>query len=273
MHFLKCCIAKQSKIELKLEVLNIGEIQMTNSKNMIKVAASVFVFLLLLAYGSHAGYAQVTGGGDQMPTEMTLWQTLKAGGGVMIVIGLLSVAAVAIIIYDFMMLNVNKLAPQRLFTEVMRKLESRDFSGAQTLCMKEGNTIISKIVLAGLERRNPLDDSAREAMENTARVELTGMWQNINYLSDIVAVAPLLGLLGTVLGMIQAFHAVPLQSASVKTTLLAAGISKAMVTTASGLIVAIPALIAYSYFRGKVQQVTNKIEIYSTDIIRAIQNR
>ena len=208
-----------------------------------------------------------------MPVEMTLWQTLKAGGGVMVVIGLLSVLAVAIIIYDFMMLNVNKLAPRRLFDGVMRKLESKDFAAAQTLCRKENNTIIAKIVLAGLERRNPLDDTAREAMESAARIELTNLWQNISYLSDIVAVAPLLGLLGTVLGMIQAFHAVPLQSAAMKTTLLAAGISKAMVATASGLVVAIPALIAYSYFRGQVQQVTNMIEIYSTDIIKAIQNR
>lgn len=191
----------------------------------------------------------------------------------MIVIGLLSVIAVAIIIYDFMNLNVDKLAPRKLFTEVMGKLESRNFGAAQTACLKENHTIISKIVLAGLERKNPMDASAREAMENTARVELTSLWQNISYLSDIVAVAPLLGLLGTVLGMIQAFHAVPLQSASIKTTLLAAGISKAMVTTASGLIVAIPALIAYSYFRGQVQQVTNKVEIYSADIIKAIQNR
>ena len=191
----------------------------------------------------------------------------------MVVIGLLSVAAVAIIIYDIMMLKVSKLAPRGLFDEVMRKLDARDFGAAQTICRKENNTIISKIVLAGLERRNPLDNSAREAMENAARAELTDLWQNINYLSDIVAVAPLLGLLGTVLGMIQAFHAVPLQSASVKTTLLAAGISKAMVTTASGLIVAIPALIAYSYFRGQVQKVSNMIEIYSTDIIKAIQSR
>ena len=191
----------------------------------------------------------------------------------MVVIGFLSVVAVAIIIYDLLVLNVNKLAPRRLFDEVMRKLESRDFAAAKTICRKENNTIISKIVLAGLERKNPLDSSASEAMENTARVELTNLWQNISYLSDIVAVAPLLGLLGTVLGMIQAFHAVPLQSASLKTTLLAAGISKAMVTTASGLIVAIPALMAYSFFRGQVQQVTNAIEIYSTDIIKTIHNR
>jgi len=249
---------------------------MNNSKNLNKSVLGVLGFLLLLVFSSHAAYAQASHvplGADQMPAEMTLWQTLIAGGGVMVVIGFLSILALAIIIYDFMILNVRRLAPRRLFDEVMRKLESRDFAAAKTVCYEEKNTIISKIVLAGLERRNPLDNAASEAMENTARVELTNLWQNISYLSDIVAVAPLLGLLGTVLGMIQAFHAVPLQSASVKTTLLAAGISKAMVCTASGLIVAIPALIAYSYFRGQVQQVTNMIEIYSTDIIKTIKNR
>ena len=248
---------------------------MNNSKNILRGVLGVGAFLLLSFIFSHHAYAQTaaTLPVDQMPAELTLWQTLKAGGGVMVVIGFLSVVALAITIYDLLMLNVQKLAPQKLFEEVMLKLESRDFGAAQTVCRQQNNTIISKIVLSGLERRNPLDNTAREVMENTARVELTNLWQNINYLSDIVAVAPLLGLLGTVLGMIQAFHAVPLQSASLKTTLLAAGISKAMVTTASGLIVATPALIAYSYFRGQVQQVTNIIEIYSTDIIKAIQNR
>jgi biopolymer transport protein ExbB len=250
---------------------------MRDSKNKFRLMGSAFVFVLLLATGASYALAQSSAnpsvGTGALPGEMTLWETLKAGGGVMIVIGLLSVAALAIIIYDFMMLNVNKLAPRRLFQEVMPKLEIKDFNAAKTICSQQPNTIISKIVMAGLERRNPMDDDAREAMENTARVELTNLWQNINYLSDIVAVAPLLGLLGTVLGMIQAFHAVPLQSASLKTTLLAAGISKAMVTTASGLIVAIPALIAYSYFRGQVQMVTNVIEIYSTDITKAIQKR
>jgi biopolymer transport protein ExbB len=234
------------------------------------------VFLLVASIAPHMAWAQASAvplTADQLPSEMTLWQTLKAGGAVMAVIGLLSIAAVAIVIYDFMMLNVKKLAPKELFEEVMSKLENREFSAAQTICRKENNTIVSKIVLAGIERKNPMDDAAREAMENTARIELTNLWQNISYLSDIVAVAPLLGLLGTVLGMIQAFRAVPLQSASVKTTLLAAGISKAMVCTASSLVVAIPTLVFYSYFRGQVQQVTNMIEVYSSDIIKAIQLR
>jgi biopolymer transport protein ExbB len=250
---------------------------MMKSRNFFLVAGGVSAFILLLAYGPHAAYAQAsnlsTPIGDQMPVPMTLWETLKAGGGVMVVIGLLSVLAVAIIVYDLMILNVNKLSPRWLFEDVMEKLEKKDFGGAQILCRNENNTIISKIVLAGLERKNPKDETARDAMDSTARAELTNLWQNINYLSDIVAVAPLLGLLGTVLGMIQAFHAVPLQSAGAKTTLLAAGISKAMVTTASGLVVAIPALIAYSYFRGQVQMVSNMIEVYSTDIIKAIQNQ
>jgi len=250
---------------------------MINLKNMFKRVSGLFVFLMCLTCYSHGAWAQAAHlpivGTDQLPAELTLWQTLKAGGGVMVVIGLLSVVAVAIIIYDLMMLNVRKLAPADLFEGVMRKLEIRDFSAAQTICRQKNSTIISKIVLAGLVRKNPLDNSASEAMENTARIELTNLWQNISYLSDIVAVAPLLGLLGTVLGMIQAFHAVPLQSASVKTTLLAAGISKAMICTASSLIVAIPSLVAYSYFRGRVQQVTNVIEIYSSDIIKTIQNR
>ena len=102
---------------------------MMNSRNFLSMAGGVFAFILLFN-GHHLAFAQASGSvpvGDNMPTELTLWQTLKAGGGVMVVIGFLSIAAVAIIIYDFMMLNVNKLAPRKLFEDVMRKLESRDF--------------------------------------------------------------------------------------------------------------------------------------------------
>ena len=210
----------------------------------------------------------------QAEKSPTLWQMLVAGGSVMIVIGLLSVTAVAIIFYNFTMLKADKLAPHEFFEEVIRKLESKNLKDVRELCVKENNNIVAKIVLAGLEkaRKNPRDKLVRDAMEHRARIEIGNLWQNLNYLSDIVAVAPLLGLLGTVLGMIQAFHAVPLQSAGAKTALLAAGISKAMVATAAGLIVAIPVLMAYSYFRGKVQEVTNAVEIYSADIIKMMEN-
>lgn len=200
--------------------------------------------------------------------DVTLWQMLKAGGGVMIVIGLISIIALAIIVYDFMTLKVSKLAPREFYENVLRKLREKDLSGARDLCMRENN-IVSKIVLEGLDKDRK-DVSARETIEHRARIEISNLWQNLNYLSDIVAVAPLLGLLGTVLGMIQAFQAVPLQSGMAKTAMLAAGIAKAMIATAAGLIVAIPVLMAYSYFRGRVQDVTNVVELYTNEITKAM---
>jgi biopolymer transport protein ExbB len=204
--------------------------------------------------------------------DVTLWQTLVGGGWVMLVIGLLSLVAVALISYDVMTLNEDKLVSRKFFDQIMRKLDAGDLHGVREMCLKEKNNIIAKMVLAGLNKaKNLRDPLVKEAMEQRARIEIGNLWQNLNYLSDIIAVAPLLGLLGTVLGMIQAFQAIPVQTAGVKMSLLVAGISKAMITTASGLIVAIPVLMAYSYFRGQVTNVTNMIEVYATDIIKKFE--
>ena len=108
-------------------------------------------------------------------------------------------------------------------------------------------------------------------MENHTKKEIGGMWQNISYLADIATIAPLVGLLGTVLVMIQAFNVIAFQTAVVKPILLAGGVSKAMVTTAGGLIVAIPVMLFYAYFRGKVQDISNVVESYATDIIKFIE--
>ena len=108
-------------------------------------------------------------------------------------------------------------------------------------------------------------------MENCGRKEVATLWQNISYLADIATVAPMVGLLGTVLGMIQAFNVIAFQTAVVKPILLAGGVSKAMVTTAGGLIVAIPIMIFYAYFRGKVQEISSIVESYLTDIIKIVE--
>ena len=107
-------------------------------------------------------------------------------------------------------------------------------------------------------------------MDNVARKEMGVLWQRIGILSDIAAIAPMIGLLGTVVGMIQAFNTIAFQTAVVKPILLAGGIGKAMITTAGGLVVAIPAMLAYSYFRIKVQNIMHIVENYSADIIKLI---
>ena len=131
--------------------------------------------------------------------------------------------------------------------------------------------MISTIILAGLDKKQKGPLLVRESIEVAARKEVGMLWQGISYLADVATVAPLIGLLGTVLGMIQAFNVIAFQTAVVKPILLAGGVSKAMVTTAGGLIVAIPAMLFYSYFKGKVQDISNAVESYTTDVIKVIE--
>jgi biopolymer transport protein ExbB len=190
----------------------------------------------------------------------------------MIFIGILSLAGLALVVYDFMTLDVNKLAPRKFCDELIGTLEEGSLKSVKEMCSKNNN-IISRIALSGIEKNQKGKGGivVKEAMENTARIEIGNLWQNISYLSDIAQIAPLLGLLGTVLGMIQAFTVIVVQSAGVKPVMLAAGVSKAMITTAAGLIVAIPVLLFYAYFRGKVQEITNVVDTYSSDIIKIME--
>ena len=202
--------------------------------------------------------------------DVTLWQLLQAGGGAMVLLGLLSMIAVAIIIYDFMSLKTELLAPAKFTEDLIAKLEARDEKAVRSMCTQQTN-IIAAITLAGLDRRAKGKLVAREAMENAARKEITKLWQNISYLGDIATIAPLLGLLGTVLGMIQAFNVISYAGASLKPIMLVGGISKALVTTAAGLVIAIPVLSFYSYFRGKVQDASDQVETYATDIMKLVE--
>ena len=238
---------------------------------------TLFIVLLGVVFVTHGGLqAQETealkpliNSMEQAQEGMTLWQMIKAGGFIMIVLLALSIITVAIIIYDFMSLTEQKLVPSDFTEGLIEKLERRDRIAAEELCKGKDN-IVSRIMKEGMSKRSRGNVFAAEAMENLAKKEIGALWQNISYLADIAAVAPLIGLLGTVLGMIQAFNVIAFQTAVVKPILLAGGVSKAMVTTAGGLIVAIPTLLFYSYFRGRVQQITNKVENYNADIIKLI---
>ncbi|MFH1995595.1 MAG: MotA/TolQ/ExbB proton channel family protein [Candidatus Omnitrophota bacterium] len=207
---------------------------------------------------------------EQAKEGLTLWQMIKTGGLIMVVLGFLSIAMVAFVSYNFMSLKTAIIAPREFSEEVIQRLEKGKENEARSMCRSEQNAI-ANIVLAGLDKKQKGHALAREAMENCVRKEIGDLWQNISYLSDIAVVAPLIGLLGTVLGMIQAFNVIAFQTAVVKPILLAGGVSKAMVTTAGGLIVAIPAMLFYTFFRARVIMISNVIETYSSDIIKIIE--
>ncbi|MCK5580383.1 MAG: MotA/TolQ/ExbB proton channel family protein [Candidatus Omnitrophica bacterium] len=244
----------------------------------------LFAVLIIMAVVSHTpffgteGFAQ-TASKDLQPyissvqqsgEGMTLWQMIQGGGIIMIILLFLSLGTIALIVYNFISISYDKLVPAGMAEHVIQKLTDSEFEAAKKICRKESN-IISTVVEAGLEKRKRHKVLVRETMEKTFNNEIAGLWQNISYLADIATVAPLIGLLGTVLGMIQAFNVIAFQTAIVKPLLLAGGVSKAMVTTAGGLIVAIPAFMFYSYFKGKFQNIIAVAETYTDDLIRIME--
>jgi biopolymer transport protein ExbB len=203
---------------------------------------------------------------------MTLWQIISSGGEVMVVLAFLSIAALGLIVYYFLTINDARLLPSDLQDGVISSLEQGDHERARLLCEND-DTLLSSIISAGLTKAGRDKIVLKEAIEDEGRRNIEALWQRLSYLGDIAAISPMVGLLGTVLGMIQAFNVIAFQTGAVKPILLASGISKAMVTTATGLIIAIPAMIFYSFFRGRVQNASARLEIVSMEILHLLSDQ
>lgn len=200
---------------------------------------------------------------------MTLWQTIVSGGQLMIVLALLSVAGLGLVIYYFITIRAEKLLPEAFLEESIRLIEDRKYDDARRECTKNKN-LISDVFFVGVVRIGRGDEIIKEAMQDEGRRRSDSLWQKLSYLADIAAIAPLVGLLGTVLGMMQAFNGIMFEVGGAKPVLLAAGISKAMITTAAGLIIAIPAMLFYSFFKGRVQEIIAQLENISTELCNLI---
>jgi biopolymer transport protein ExbB len=209
---------------------------------------------------------------DVAEQGMTLWQIIVAGGEVMLVLAFLSIAAVGLIVYYFLTIKQDILIPQDFQEEVMPMIEGGRYEEAKEVCSGKDN-LISGVLLAGLTRIGRDKSVIKEAIQDAGRRKIDDLRQKLSYLADVAAISPMVGLLGTVLGMIQAFNVIAFQTGAVKPILLASGISKAMVTTATGLIIAIPAMIFYSFFKGKVQNFTARLEDVSTELFHLITEK
>lgn len=187
-----------------------------------------------------------------------MWELIKAGGWLMLPIVICSVVALVIIIERGKKLQLNGIAPKHLREQLVTRLrEVGDIDKSQLLNVKD-KTPLGDILATGLLYRQYGLDSMTMHMQNRASVQIASLEKNINMLGTIGAIAPLLGLLGTVLGIISSFLAVT--DAMKDPTLLAAGVSQALITTAGGMIVAIPALIAYRFFQRRIVDINARFE-------------
>jgi biopolymer transport protein ExbB len=197
-----------------------------------------------------------------------MFEIVKSGGIVMVPIILCSILAVAITLERLWTLRGQKVVPEELTDKVWRWVENRSLSDKQIMALQH-HSPLGRVLAAGLANRHRDRIVMMEAIEDAGRHVTHDLERYLNTLATIAAISPLLGLLGTVTGMIRTFRAITVVGVG-NPTAMAAGISEALITTAAGLIVAIPALVAYRYFRGKVDALVVDMEKESLKLVQAI---
>ncbi|MEQ1065746.1 MotA/TolQ/ExbB proton channel family protein [Acinetobacter sp. XH1741] len=190
-----------------------------------------------------------------------MWELVKAGGWLMLPLILCSILTVAISIERFIRLRRSQVLPKDLMSD-----GTADISHIMTYLEQNANaesTALGNILKAGFEHQEHGELFARAQMEAMASQEISYLEKNINFLGTLSAIAPLLGLLGTIVGIIESFLVIDFGSAG-SPSLMIPGISKALITTAVGMLIAIPALISYRYFQRVVQNYIAELEQQST---------
>jgi biopolymer transport protein ExbB len=187
-----------------------------------------------------------------------MWEIVRAGGPFMVPIILCSIIAAGILFERLWTLQRKRVLPQELIKRI------NDFTTQNQVTPKviealEKNSPLGRVLAAALANRDRGRAIMMERVEDTGRHVVHELERFLNSLGTIASISPLLGLLGTVSGIINSFKAVMLGGMG-DPRMLAGGISEALVTTAGGLAVAIPAFIAYRYLRGKVERIVIDME-------------
>lgn len=196
---------------------------------------------------------------------------LFQGGWSMIPILILSVLAIAIFVERLLALRRAKGDPQRLTQTVGDYVQRGDLAGALGHC-RNVDTPAARIIQRGLERLGRPIDEIKEAVGEAGRRETYALEKRMDLLASVAAIAPMLGFLGTVTGMISAFQQIQRYEGLVNPSLLAGGIWEALVTTAAGLAVGIVALFAYNILTSRIGQTVNGLENASSDFIDLLQS-
>jgi biopolymer transport protein ExbB len=201
--------------------------------------------------------------------EKSLLDLFNAGGPLMWPILLCSIGTIAVGVYCFLQINQKKMMPQPQLDAVSQYMQRHDANSAYELCQSSpnvfANTMSSALLKVNFERDLANKVSMEQAAGETLVQEETRLMIWVNYLNIFATIAPMLGLLGTVTGMIQSFD--QLAAGRSEPQDLAGGIGQAMLTTAGGLIVGIPAMFLYFYFRNLLQVAVGNIQKQITFMI------
>mgnify|MGYP001794787010 FL=1 len=188
----------------------------------------------------------------------------------MIPILVLSIVAVYIFVERVRTINGASKTPDEFMSQIRQQVEKGDVNGAKLTCQHHDSPV-ARMIEKGITRIGSPLKNIEVSIENVGKIEIFKLEKNLSLLATISGAAPMLGFLGTVIGMIQAFISIAQEEGSVSPKLLSEGIYTAMVTTAAGLFVGILAYLGYNYLVTRVQKVIHKMEYNSIDFIDLLQ--
>ncbi|MGM0607316.1 MAG: MotA/TolQ/ExbB proton channel family protein [Candidatus Muiribacteriota bacterium] len=191
------------------------------------------------------------------------------GGFMMFPLLVCSVLAVAIFIERLVYLNKTRLDSESLMARIREVMEAGKIELAVHTC-KRADTPLSRILLAGIQNFNKSKENVKNAIEQASLEELPQLEKYVPALGTIAQIAPLIGFLGTVTGMIKSFNVVAAQGLGNDPTALAGGIAEALITTATGLSIGIPTFVVYNYLTNRIDKFLMEIERRSMEITNII---
>ncbi len=203
------------------------------------------------------------------PNQLTLMMMIQQGGYILWVIMALGFVSLVLCLYHLLTLTPGREAPKSLIRRAHTQLQEGDLRGAYQMC-QERDEYLALVLRAGLKMAGHERYVIQEAMESEGERGATALWQKISYLNNIANLAPLLGLLGTVWGMMQAFGAIAFEDAQVKGLTMAYSVAEAMITTAAGLLLAIPTMAVYFFLRGRVIKIIAAVEANASELVELI---
>jgi biopolymer transport protein ExbB len=208
--------------------------------------------------------------------EFNLRQAFKDGGPLMWPLAGLSVLGVAFVIYFITMLNQRRVAPQEFVKDLLMMLTYHRYAEARKACEKNRSPAAT-IALSGLDYLERSDEPnpamVQEIIEAEGARQATIMQNQISYLMDIAVIAPMVGLLGTVVGMLQSFDTIKQNVATANPQMLIEGLSVALITTVGGLVVGIPAMAFYGYFRNQSNRLIANMEVVATEFLSVLTKK
>lgn len=202
-----------------------------------------------------------------------LFQMTSNWNIILFIIGGCSIVSFTIFIERFIHLNKSESDTNQLVIHLRNSITEGNIVEAIQICEKTGGTI-ANIVKAGIERHHRSQEQIERAMELSGLIEIAHLEKNAKILSIIAYIAPLIGLLGTVLGFIQAFAEMRMSGlVDISATKLGEAMEYALVTTAAGLVVAIPSVIAYNYLVSRIEGFILEIQTTSSEIVDLLIHR